>query len=63
MPFAVHVNEFLIVFEKRILVPDMTPEPQKVCDINHSYVLQDRLCQSWKADSDQRAKVFLKRKL
>ena len=23
----VHVNEFLIVFEKRILVPDMTPEP------------------------------------
>ena len=27
IPFAVHVNEFLIVFEKRILVPDMTPEP------------------------------------
>jgi len=24
---AVHINEFLIVFEKRILVPDMTPEP------------------------------------
>ena len=27
MSVAVHVNEFLIVFEKRILVPDMTPEP------------------------------------
>jgi hypothetical protein len=27
IPHDVHVNEFLIVFEKRILVPDMTPEP------------------------------------
>jgi hypothetical protein len=26
IPDDVHVNEFLIVFEKRILVPEMTPE-------------------------------------